>query len=55
MQENIDMALSLDPSRLSIFGYAHVPWMKKHMRLIKEEDLPNELKELISFKQLQNN
>ena len=34
------MALSLAPSRISLFGYAHVPWMKKHMRLIPEDHLP---------------
>lgn len=30
----------LKPSRISFFGYAHVPWMKKHMRLIDENTLP---------------
>jgi len=33
-------ALSLDPSRIALFGYAHVPWMKTHMRMIKEDALP---------------
>jgi len=33
---------SLNPERISIFGYAHVPWMKKNQRLIKEEPLDNE-------------
>lgn len=41
MVHNIELALKLDPSRLSIFGYAHVPWMKKHMRLIHQNDLPD--------------
>lgn len=31
----------LAPSRLAVFGYAHVPWMKKHMRLIDESSLPD--------------
>ncbi len=31
----------LAPSRLAVFGYAHVPWMKKHMRLIDESGLPD--------------
>ena len=30
MKHTIDLALSLDPDRISLFGYAHVPWMKKH-------------------------
>ena len=34
------MALTLAPSRIALFGYAHVPWMKKHMRLIPEDHLP---------------
>lgn len=32
---------ALQPSRLAVFGYAHVPWMKKHMRLIDEASLPD--------------
>lgn len=41
MEQTIDKALSLDPDRISLFGYAHVPWMKKHMRLIDETALPD--------------
>ena len=29
------------PRRVALFGYAHVPWMKKHMRLIPDESLPD--------------
>jgi oxygen-independent coproporphyrinogen-3 oxidase len=36
----VDRALSLAPDRLTIFGYAHVPWMKRHQRLIPEDALP---------------
>lgn len=36
-----DAICVLSPDRLALFGYAHVPWMKKHMRLIAENDLPN--------------
>ncbi len=32
----------LRPERISAFGYAHVPWMKKHQRLIKAKPLDNE-------------
>jgi oxygen-independent coproporphyrinogen-3 oxidase len=28
------------PERIAMFGYAHVPWMKKHMNLINEAELP---------------
>ena len=41
MEQTIEKALSLDPDRISLFGYAHVPWMKKHMRLIDENALPD--------------
>jgi oxygen-independent coproporphyrinogen-3 oxidase len=33
--------LTLDPDRIALFGYAHVPWMKKHQTMIKEEVLPD--------------
>ena len=33
-------ALDLAPDRLSVFGYAHVPWMKKHQNLLPQADLP---------------
>lgn len=34
------LAISLAPQRLALFGYAHVPWMKKHQRLIDAAALP---------------
>ncbi|MFN3075665.1 MAG: oxygen-independent coproporphyrinogen III oxidase [Alphaproteobacteria bacterium] len=37
----VEQAVSLRPSRVSLFGYAHVPWMKKHQRLIPEKALPD--------------
>ncbi len=40
VEETIDGALALEPDRLCLFGYAHVPWMKKHQRLIDEAALP---------------
>jgi len=38
--ETIDRTATLNPRRISLFGYAHVPWMKKHQTLIPEEALP---------------
>jgi oxygen-independent coproporphyrinogen-3 oxidase len=32
---------SLNPNRVSMFGYAHVPWMKAHQKLIDEDALPD--------------
>ncbi len=34
-------ALELAPDRVAVFGYAHVPWMKPHQRLLSEADLPD--------------
>lgn len=33
-------ALALGADRAAVFGYAHVPWMKKHQSLIPEAALP---------------
>lgn len=35
-----DHAVTLAPSRVALFGYAHVPWMKNHQKLIDESALP---------------
>lgn len=34
-------ALHFDPDRFSVFGYAHVPHMKPHQKMIDEADLPD--------------
>lgn len=39
--DTIDKAVDFKPKRIALFGYAHVPWMKKHQRLIPEESLPD--------------
>ena len=39
--KTIDLAHSLQPDRLALFGYAHVPWMKTHQRLIDESRMPD--------------
>ncbi|WP_108127314.1 oxygen-independent coproporphyrinogen III oxidase [Saccharospirillum mangrovi] len=39
--DTVDQTLTLRPDRLSIFGYAHVPWMKKHQQVIATDTLPN--------------
>ena len=38
---SIRQALTLEPKRISLFGYAHVPWMKKHQTLLPESALPD--------------
>lgn len=38
---SVNSILSLDPDRIALFGYAHVPWMKKHQTMIPEDALPD--------------
>lgn len=40
LRATIDSVWPLDPDRLAIFGYAHVPHFKKHQNLIPESALP---------------
>jgi len=37
----LDRVIGLAPDRISLFGYAHVPWKKPHMKLIKDDHLPD--------------
>ena len=37
----LELAKSLDPDRLAIFNYAHVPWLKKTMRKFDETTIPS--------------
>ncbi|MFH2031713.1 MAG: oxygen-independent coproporphyrinogen III oxidase [Bacteroidota bacterium] len=39
-EKSVDAIIDISPDRIALFNYAHVPWMKKHMELIKTEDLP---------------
>lgn len=38
----VDRAVMLAPQRIALFGYAHMPWMKRHQRLIDETALPDD-------------
>ncbi|MBN7755697.1 oxygen-independent coproporphyrinogen III oxidase [Nitratireductor aquimarinus] len=38
--DTIRQALTLSPDRIALFGYAHVPWFKKHQTMIDEAFLP---------------
>jgi oxygen-independent coproporphyrinogen-3 oxidase len=40
IRRNAELAASLRPQRVAIFGYAHVPWMKTNQRLIDQSALP---------------
>jgi oxygen-independent coproporphyrinogen-3 oxidase len=48
-EDTVAQALRLGPDQLSVFGYAHVPWMKKHQRMIELSTLPNSGERLAQF------
>ncbi|MGZ8219978.1 oxygen-independent coproporphyrinogen III oxidase [Methylomagnum sp.] len=39
--KTLDAIIDMRPDRLAVFNYAHVPWMKRHQKLIPEADLPD--------------
>ncbi|WP_114011467.1 oxygen-independent coproporphyrinogen III oxidase [Cohaesibacter intestini] len=49
IRNTVELAAKLDPTRLALFGYAHVPWMKKHQRLIPEDLLPDASERIALF------
>jgi len=40
VSSTVVQALTLQPDRMALFGYAHVPWFKKHQTMIDEAWLP---------------
>lgn len=41
IERNFEQIFKLSPDRLALFGYAHVPWVKPHQRMIPEDTLPD--------------
>ncbi len=39
--KTLEQAIELDPDRVAVFNYAHVPWLKKTMRKFDETTLPS--------------
>ncbi len=37
----LDKVIDINPERIAVYNFAHVPWMKKHQKLIHVEDLPS--------------
>lgn len=37
----LEKVVSMHPDRIALFGYAHVPWVKKHQTMINDADLPD--------------
>jgi oxygen-independent coproporphyrinogen-3 oxidase len=40
VQRTATLVHGLEPRRLAVFGYAHVPWLKRHQRLLDQASLP---------------
>lgn len=36
----LDKIIEIAPERIAVYNFAYVPWMKKHQRVIHQEDLP---------------
>ena len=47
--ESVQKLLSLNPDRVALYGYAHVPWMAKRQQLIPSEALPTPQERLELF------
>ncbi|MZR13464.1 oxygen-independent coproporphyrinogen III oxidase [Maritimibacter sp. DP07] len=41
MANSVEKVLALEPDRVALFGYAHVPWMARRQGLIPTEALPS--------------
>jgi len=41
IRDTVARTVAVNPGRVALFGYAHVPWMKKHQKLIDESLLPS--------------
>ena len=39
VRQTAQTVMALSPARVALFGYAHVPWMKRHQRLLDESAL----------------
>ncbi len=47
--ESVQKLLSLNPDRVALYGYAHVPWMAKRQQLIPSDALPTPQERLDLF------
>ncbi|WP_026758142.1 oxygen-independent coproporphyrinogen III oxidase [Sediminimonas qiaohouensis] len=47
--ESVQKLLSLNPDRVALYGYAHVPWMAKRQQLIPSDSLPTPQERLELF------
>lgn len=48
--KTVDAVIAIAPDRLAMFNYAHVPWLKKHQKVIPVDRLPTPEQKLAIFK-----
>lgn len=49
MSGTLDTVLEYRPSRIALYSYAHVPWMKSHQKLLERHHLPTPAEKLALF------
>ncbi|MDP6351637.1 MAG: oxygen-independent coproporphyrinogen III oxidase [Alphaproteobacteria bacterium] len=49
LEHTVDSAIALAPNRLALFGYAHLPDLKRHQRLIDGSRLPDAAARIAQF------
>ncbi len=49
-EETVEKIIELSPDRIAVFNYAHVPWLKPHQKVIKQETMPTVEEKLEIFK-----
>lgn len=49
MTESVQKLLSLNPDRVALYGYAHVPWMARRQTMIPSDTLPTPEERLALF------
>lgn len=49
-QKTLEKVVELSPSRIAVFSFAYVPWLKPHQMLLHQEDLPSPQEKLLLLK-----
>ena len=49
-EQTLDKIIDISPNRIAVFNYAHVPWLKKHQRVITNDMLPSPENKLSTLK-----
>lgn len=49
MTQSVQKLLSLNPDRIALYGYAHVPWMARRQSMIPSDTLPSPQERLALF------